>query len=70
MIFIKEFRWYFDVFLQNPTQTWTQNPVFWKKIEPWTRTQTQNWIFENPKPKPEPEATNFGNPQTEPATIL
>ncbi len=22
-----------------------------------------------PEPKPEPEATNFGNPQTEPATF-
>ncbi len=40
---------YFDVFLQNPTQT----QFFLKFFEPWTKTQ--NWIFENPEPEPKSE---------------
>jgi hypothetical protein len=30
----------------------------------------ENFRTLNPEPKPEPEVTNFGNPQTEPVTIL
>ncbi len=70
IIFLREFRWYFDVFYKTQPKPEPKTRFFGKFSNPEPEPQTQNWIFENPEPKPEPEVTNFGNPQTEPATIL
>jgi hypothetical protein len=58
------------MFFTKPHPNLNPKPGFLKNFQTLNPNQTQNWIFENPKPKPEPDVTNFGNPQTQPATVL
>jgi hypothetical protein len=70
IIFLRKFRWNFDVFYKTQPKPEPKTRFFGKFSNPEPEPEPRIGFLKTRNPNPKTEVINFGNPQTEPATIL